>query len=115
MSRSLRLYFEDILRSCNKILRYVQGLNYEEFINDELRLDAVLRNLQIMGEAAKQVPQKIRDIYPAVEWRKIAGLRDILAHAYFSLELETIWDIIQNKVPHLRTQIQEILEQELIE
>ena len=115
MSRSLRLYFEDILRSCNKILRYVQGLNYEEFINDELRLDAVLRNLQIMGEAAKQVPQEIRDIYPAVEWRKIAGLRDILAHAYFSLELETIWDIIQNKVPHLRTQIQEILQQELIE
>ena len=115
MSRSLRLYFEDILSSCDKILRYAQGLNYEEFINDELRLDAVLRNLQIMGEAAKQVPQEIRDIYPAVEWRKIAGLRDILAHAYFSLELETIWDIIQNKVPHLRTQIQEILEQELIE
>ena len=115
MSRSLRLYFEDILSSCDKILRYAQGLNYEEFINDELRLDAVLRNLQIMGEAAKQVPQEIRDIYPAVEWRKIAGLRDILAHAYFSLELETIWDIIQNKVPHLRTQIQEILQQELIE
>ena len=112
MSRSLRLYFEDILSSCNKVLRYTKGLNYEQFIGDDLRFDAVLRNLQIIGEAIKQVPMETRSRYPTVEWRKIAGLRDILAHAYFSLENETIWDIVQNKVPLLREQIEVIFKQE---
>jgi uncharacterized protein with HEPN domain len=112
MSRSLRLYFEDILNSCNKVLRYTEGITYDQFFEDELRFDAVLRNLQIIGEAIKQVPTETRNLYPAVEWRKIAGLRDILAHAYFSLENETIWDIVQNKVPILQEQIEVIFQQE---
>ncbi|WP_016953654.1 DUF86 domain-containing protein [Anabaena sp. PCC 7108] len=112
MSRSLRLYFEDILNSCHKVLRYTEGISYDQFFEDELRFDAVLRNLQIIGEAIKQVPTEIRNRYPTVEWRKIAGLRDILAHAYFSLENETIWDIVQNKVPLLQEQIEVIFQQE---
>ncbi|MGM3305802.1 HepT-like ribonuclease domain-containing protein [Anabaena sp. WFMT] len=72
----------------------------------------MLRNLQIIGEAIKQVPTEIRNRYPTVEWRKIAGLRDILAHAYFSLENETIWDIVQNKVPLLQEEIEVIFQQE---
>lgn len=111
MSRSLRLYFEDILSSCDKILRYTKGMDYDQFINDELRFDAVLRNLQIIGEAIKQVPVETRNRYPTVEWRKIAGLRDILTHAYFSLENETIWDIVQNKIPLLQEEIEVIFQQ----
>ncbi|MEA5577196.1 DUF86 domain-containing protein [Anabaena sp. UHCC 0451] len=112
MSRSLRLYFDDILNSCNKVLRYTEGMEYAQFFEDELRFDAVLRNLQIIGEAIKQVPMETRERYPSVEWRKIAGLRDVLAHAYFSLENETIWDIVQNKVPILQAQIEDIFQQE---
>jgi len=112
MSRSLRLYFEDILSSCHKVSRYTEGIKYEEFIEDDLRLDAVLRNLQIIGEAIKQVPPEIKSRHPTVEWRKIAGLRDILAHAYFSLENEIIWDIVKNKVPLLQSDIEVIFREE---
>ncbi len=115
MSRSLRLYLEDILTSSAKVIRYTQGMNFEQFIADERTFDAVVRNLQIIGEAVKNIPTQIRDRYTEVEWRKIAGLRDILAHAYFSLENETLWDIVQNKVPPLLEQVQRILQTEFSE
>ena len=94
------------------MLRYTQGMNFEDFLADERTFDAVMRNLQIIGVAAKNVPLEIRNRYPEVEWRKIAGLRDVLAHAYFSLENEILWDIIQNKVPPLLEQVQHILDVE---
>jgi uncharacterized protein with HEPN domain len=112
MSRNLRLYFEDILTSCDKILRYTKGKNYHDFIADEVTFDALIRNLEIIGEAVKQIPPEIRSRYPNIQWRKIAGLRDILIHGYFSLENETIWDIIQNKIPSLKDKIELIIQQE---
>jgi uncharacterized protein with HEPN domain len=111
VSRSLQLYLEDILVSGAKVLRYTQGITCEDFVADEKTYDAVIRNLQIIGEAVKNIPAEIRNKYPEVEWRKIAGLRDILAHAYFSLEDETLWDIIENKVYPLIGQIEFILQE----
>jgi uncharacterized protein with HEPN domain len=102
---------EDILVSGAKVLRYTQGMTCEEFVADEKTYDAVVRNLQIIGEAVKNIPAEVRDKYPEVEWRKIAGLRDILAHAYFSLEDETLWDIVENKVSLLIEQVERILEE----
>lgn len=109
MSRSLRLYLEDILSSSAKILRYTEGMTFEDFIRDERTYDAVVRNLQIIGEVVKNVPIEFRDKYEQIQWRKMAGLRDILAHAYFSLEDEIIWDVVENKVPILIEQMREIL------
>jgi uncharacterized protein with HEPN domain len=103
------LYLEDILSSGAKILRYTEGMTCEDFIRDERTYDAVVRNLQIIGEVVKNVPMEFRDKYKQIEWRKIAGLRDILAHAYFSLEDEILWDVVENKVPILIEQIREIL------
>lgn len=93
-------------------MRYTQGMTLAQFLDDDRTFDAVMRNLQIIGEAVKNVPSEIRDRYSEVEWRKMAGLRDILAHAYFSLENEILWDVVQNKMPPLLAQVQHILDME---
>ncbi len=102
MSRNLVLYLDDILASIAKIQRYTDDMTWETFVADERTFDAVARNLQIIGEAVKNIPTEMRDRYSQIEWRKIAGLRDILAHTYFAVEYEVIWDIVQTKLGDLR-------------
>ena len=84
-SRDVRLYLRDILECSHKVLRYTRGLSRESFMADEKTYDAVLRNLEIIGEAARQVHMEVRPCYPEVDWRGISGLRDVLAHGYFHL------------------------------
>lgn len=104
MSRDLQLYLTDILVACEKVLRYTNGMTFEQFIADDRTFDAVIRNLQIIGEAVKNIPTNMRERSPEIEWRKIAGLRDILAHTYFQIENEIIWDVVQSKVPFVQKQ-----------
>ncbi len=102
MYRSYRLYLEDILASANKILTYVGDSSFEELLNDVMRIDAVIRNFEIIGEASSNVPDEIRVKYPSVEWRKISDFRNVLAHEYFGVDYEILWDIIKNKLPQLQ-------------
>jgi len=101
MSRNELLYLADIQESCKKVLRYTKGMTYKDFIHDDLHFDAVLRNLEIIGEAVKNVSEGTRQKYPDVKWRKIAGFRDIVAHEYFGVDDETVWDIVENEIPAL--------------
>jgi uncharacterized protein with HEPN domain len=110
MSRDVSLYLADIQESCEKVLRFTKGMTYKDFVHDELHFDAVLRNLEIIGEAVKNIPEKTRRKYPDVKWRKIAGFRDIVAHEYFGINDETVWDIVENEVPALLKMVKTMLE-----
>ena len=111
MSRSHRLFLRDMLEACEKVMRS-EGLDFHAFVRNELVYDAVLRNLEVLGEAAKKVPDSVRARHPSVEWRAIAGLRDVVAHAYFALDEATLWDIVAQKVPALAEVLRQILEEE---
>jgi uncharacterized protein with HEPN domain/predicted nucleotidyltransferase len=108
-SRDVKLYIEDIVEACGKITRYAEGLDANSFASDEKTFDAIMRNLEIIGEAIRHVPKEVQAMYPAVEWRKIAGFRDVAMHAYPTIDAEILWDIVRNKVPELQTQMAEIL------
>ncbi len=101
MSRDWTFFLEDIQDSCAKIMRYTLGMSFEAFRDDEKTYDAVVRNLEIVGEAAKNLPDEVQAMMPEVEWGKSVGLRNIIAHAYFGVNDRVLWDVVQNKIPDL--------------
>ncbi len=108
MLRGYRIYIDDILEAIKKIESYTENFSYEEFARNKMVTDAVVRNLEIIGEAVKKIPPEIKAKHPEIEWRKIAGLRDILIHEYFGIDSKILWDIIANKIPELKKSIKRI-------
>lgn len=109
MSRDEIMYLQDIAESCEKVLRFTAGLSQSDLIRDEKTYDAVIRNLEIIGEAAKHISADLRKRLPDIQWRKAAGLRDMLAHAYFGIDNDILWDVVQNKIPQLANAINAFL------
>lgn len=112
MPREYRDYLEDISNSIRKIEVFTRNMTFEEFKKDEKTRDAVLRNLEVIGEAVKNLPDEIKDNNPNIDWKGISGLRDILSHAYFGVDDDIIWDIIQNKIPQLEEKVDVLIEEE---
>jgi uncharacterized protein with HEPN domain len=101
VSRDVRIYILDIIAASDKVRRYTAGMTREQLLSDERTYDAVLRNLEIIGEAAKHLLPDVRQEMPSIPWTKIAGMRDILAHVYFGVDPDIVWDVVENKVPEL--------------
>ena len=106
--RDWRLYADDIVSACAKIRRFVAGMTYEAFAADERTQDAVIRNIEIIGEAAKNLPDEVIARAPAVEWRKVRGMRDVVAHGYFGLDFKVVWSIATTKVEELELMVRRL-------
>jgi len=107
--RDWRLYLRDMRGFCARVLAYRGGLDRQAVFADSMCLDAILRNLELLGEAAKKVPAEVREAYRQVPWREVAGLRDVLAHDYFGLDEEILWEVIEVHVPKLLVFLDHIL------
>ncbi|MEO0078556.1 MAG: DUF86 domain-containing protein [candidate division WOR-3 bacterium] len=105
MPRDYRAYLEDIVEAAGAVREFVAGMSKVELANDRRTRDAVVRNLEVIGEAAKKLPAQTKRDHPEVEWKKIAGLRNVLIHEYFGVDIDIVWDVVQNKLPVLTEQI----------
>jgi uncharacterized protein with HEPN domain len=101
---------QDMLRAIAKIERYVKGYNIAQFLADEKTADAVVRNLEIIGEAARRIPPSFKETQPHVPWRQISGMRNRIVHDYLGVDMEIVWHIATISLPDLRAQIQSILD-----
>lgn len=115
MSRDPYLYLDDIVEAITKIRNYTNGIEYEIFSRDEKTVDAVIRNLEVLGEAVKNVPEEMKIQFPDIEWRKIVAIRNLMIHEYFGINKYLIWDIVTTKLDSLFEAVDSLLKAEQIE
>jgi uncharacterized protein with HEPN domain len=111
-SRIYLHYLQDIVANITKALEFVEGMSGDDFLQDDKTAFAVIRALEVIGEAAKGVPEEVRDKYPGIPWRNMAGMRDKLIHHYFGVELDTVWKTVTQDLRTLEPKIKDVLRQE---
>ncbi len=110
--RDTLLYLSDMLQSAERILLYANGLTQDQFAHDMKTLDAIIRNLQIIGEAANRVPKEVQQKYPIIAWREIIGFRNVIVHSYFGIDTDLVWEIVKRDVPQLIQQLKRVIKSE---
>jgi uncharacterized protein with HEPN domain len=109
--RDPKLYLNDIIEAMSAIEQFVEGVDFEDFKNDDMRSSAVIRKFELIGEAAKRVPESIKQEYPDIPWKDMAGMRDRLIHFYFGIKYELVWNTIRDIIPQVKALIAKILEE----
>ena len=104
------VYLHHIIDAFLQIEHYTDGVTYEEFLSNRLLQDGVIRQLEVMGEAARNLSEDLRNEYPKIPWRQMISLRNRMIHAYFNVNLQIIWEIIQGDIPNLKQETMHILE-----
>jgi uncharacterized protein with HEPN domain len=112
--RPAGIFLDDILRSIKKIEEYIDGLNYKRFCSDEKSVDAVIRNLEIIGEASKNIPFGVKDKFTQIPWKRMTGLRNLAIHEYFGVDLKIIWEVATKNLPEVKPMIEQILKEKAV-
>lgn len=108
--RELGDYVQDILEAILELEDFTRSMKFEDFVDDRKTVNAVVRSLEVIGEAAKKIPGNVREKYPGIPWKRMAGMRDKLIHEYFGIDLEIVWEVVTNEIPPLKPLIQKVSE-----
>ncbi len=108
MKRNINLFIQDILENIKDIESFSKGLTKKEFERNKLKQNAIMRSLEVIGEAVKNIPDQFREKYPNIPWKNIAGFRDILSHAYFGVNIDRVWNMIEKDLPSFKKEIEKI-------
>ena len=109
--RPIDLLLNDVRQSIDRIEQYIKNLSFDTFSDDQKSVDAVVRNLEIIGEAAKRLPDEFKEKYSEIEWYKVVGLRHRIVHEYFGIDLEIIWQILHKDLPELKQKLMQIMDE----
>lgn len=109
MKRDYKLFIRDVLECINKIEEFVGGMNFEEFVKDDKTSSAVIRKLEIIGEATKNIPRDVRQRYKTLPWSDMARIRDKIIHFYFGVDYDIVWKVIKERLPEIKLKIMQIL------
>jgi uncharacterized protein with HEPN domain len=104
-------YVDDIIKAMDDALSFVRGINYDTFVKDRKTMYAVIRALEIIGEAAKNIPSPIKARYPQIPWKDMTGMRDKVIHAYFGVDLKRVWSTVNKDIPNLKPHFEKILKE----
>jgi len=110
MKRNVEIYIKDIIEYMERAENHIKNLQLDQFLKDDKTCDAVIRCIEVIGEAAKNIPEEIRISYPSISWRDLAGMRDKIIHSYFTVDFETVWLVVKEDIPRLKPMVKKVLE-----
>jgi len=109
MKKEFLDYVEDVVEAMDDAVRFVEGVEYDDFVKDRKTVYAVTRAIEIIGEAVKKIPDTVKNRYPKVPWKRMAGMRDKLIHEYFGVDLRRVWNTVKKDIPNLKPLFEKIL------